>query len=76
MFKWVTPSLAVVQNEIWPAMFLQGEAELAVAWLQASTQNTAFVDSDETAADVLRLIGLSEDEVADRLHFANTGRIL
>lgn len=74
MIKWVTPSLAVCDEGDWPERFSVAEAMPAADWILQG--NTSFVDTDETAAAVLRIVGLTEDEVADRLHFANTGSIL
>ena len=74
MFKWVTPSLAVCDEADWPERFTSTEVLLAVDWIQQG--NTAFVTDDDTARQVLTVIGLTKMEVADRLHFANTGTIL
>ena len=74
MMKWITPSMAVCDETDWPERFQSDEILLAVDWIEEG--GTAFVASDDVAADVLRHLGLTEAEVADRLHFANTGRIL
>ena len=74
MIKWVTPSLAVCDEGDWPERFQQDEALAAVDWILQG--NTSFVDTDETAEKVLAILGLTEVEVADRLHFANTGTVL
>lgn len=71
MIKWVTPSLAVCDEGDWPERFNLSEALPAADWILQGY--TSFVDTDETAAEVLGILGLTEDEVADRLHFANTG---
>lgn len=69
----VTPLLHV-GNEL-PMMHVAVDnAAEAVAAIEARL--TVLVPSDEIAIDVLRRLGLSTADVADRMHFARTGRIL
>jgi hypothetical protein len=73
MIKWVTPSLAVCDSDDMPLLGTIGQVDTTASWIRAG--GNAYVDSDATAAAILRNLGLSDDEVADRLHFANTGQV-
>ena len=71
MLKWITPSLAVAVD--WLDDYID-TVDDATTRIQAGL--AAYVASDEDAAAVLHNLGLSDEEIADRLHFADTGRVL
>ena len=74
MFKWITPSLAVVDGCNWPCEpFSADEATQAVDWIELG--HTAYVKDDDAARAVLLRLGLSNADVDDRLRFAYTGRV-
>lgn len=70
---WVTPSLAIAVD--WPEDDVL-TADQATTWIQERrTPLWAIVADEATAAQVLHNLGLSEAEIADRLHFAKTGQV-
>jgi hypothetical protein len=72
LLKWITPSLAVAVDWLDDAI----DHDVDEATLRIQQGGTAFVNSDEDAAAVLHNLGLSDAEIADRLRFADTGRVL
>jgi hypothetical protein len=72
LLKWITPSLAVAVD--WPDEDILDSADDATGQIQQG--GVAFVQDDTIAAAVLHNLGLSDEEIADRLHFADTGRVL
>lgn len=71
---WITPSLAVGTN--WPQEDLL-DADEATTWIQAGADpRWAVVRDEDTARQVLDNLGLTAEEIEDRLHFAHTGEVL
>jgi hypothetical protein len=71
LLKWITPSLAVAVDWLDDAIDNVDDATT-----QIQQGGTAFVKDDADASAVLNNLGLSDDEIADRLRFAETGRVL
>ena len=71
MLKWITPSLAVAVDWLDDAI---DNVDDATTRIQAGL--TAYVKDDADASAVLNNLGLSDAEIADRLRFAETGRVL
>ena len=68
MLTWLTPTLAVGE---WVETLTADEA---TNWIQDG--NFAVVADFATASEVLTNLGLTDDEIIDRLHFARTGEVL
>lgn len=64
---WITPSMGVAPD---------GETDAGIAVAQIVAGGDAFVADEQVARAVLRRLGLTDFEVEDRLHFANTGTVL
>jgi hypothetical protein len=74
MFKWITPSLAVVGDD-WPEELIVDDPLQAVRWIRARHGNAALVRDEETAMKVMKALDMKPGDIVDRLHFANTGRV-
>jgi hypothetical protein len=74
MVKWITPSLAVCTADDLPDVLTAMEVGKAASWIKEG--GNSYVDSDDTAADVLAELGLTDAEIEDRLRFANERVIL
>jgi hypothetical protein len=72
LFKWITPSLVVATD--WDPLLTETDATMATVWVEKG--HTAFVKSDDVARQVLYNFGLTDEEVEDRMHFAETGEVL
>jgi hypothetical protein len=67
MIKWITPTLGV--EEGW-------DLDVDFATTAVQEGGTVIVGSEDVATQVLHNLGLTQDEVEDRFHFANTGQVL
>ena len=74
MIKWITPSLAVCTEGDLPVVLNAMEVGKAADWIRDG--GDAYVDSDDTAIEVLAELGLTADEILDRMAFANHRVIL
>lgn len=73
MTTWVTPSLAICDRGEMPEVLSAREATEAADWIELG--HTSYVDSEFAARKVLAILGLTADEINDRLRFALTGRV-
>jgi len=63
---WITPSLAVVTSD----------EVVEAAHKQVKDGRIGTVTNLDEAREVMRKVGMTEDEIEDRIHFAFTGEVL
>lgn len=74
MITWITPTLRV-SNET-ETLSLQEAINLIKSETDDGTWPVADVATFKEARQVMRLLGMTEEQIADRCHFALTGQIL
>ena len=74
MLKWITPSLAVGYDWVEDDTFAFPDIDEATLRIQLGGR--AVVDSEATAAAVMHNLGMDDNAIEDRLHFASTGCVL